>query len=45
VFLVSGCSPSIFQNAINAGMVTPHELMIEVLNSKRYDLVEKAYNV
>jgi hypothetical protein len=38
-FLVSGCSPSIFAKAINTESCTPLELMLEVLNSPRYERV------
>jgi len=38
-FLVSGCSPSILKYAINTIAVTPEELMLEVLNSERYEPV------
>lgn len=37
VYLVSGCSPSIFKNAVNSSAKTPYELMVEVLNSERYE--------
>ncbi len=37
VFLVSGCSPSIFQKAVNAIATTPMEMMLEVLNGPRYE--------
>jgi hypothetical protein len=38
-FLVSGCSPSIFAKAVNTESCTPLELMLEVLNSPRYERV------
>jgi hypothetical protein len=44
VFLVSGCSPSIFKACINAEATNPMELMLEVLNSDRYAAVEEALN-
>jgi hypothetical protein len=36
VYLVSGCSPSIFQKAVNASATTPMEMMMEVLDNPRY---------
>lgn len=42
VYLVSGCSPSIFKSAINTKAITPQELMVEVLTSKRYQPVLNA---
>ncbi len=42
VFLVSGCSPSIFKNALNSRATKPEDLMLEVLNSPRYDAVGAA---
>lgn len=39
VFLVSGCSPSILKNAINSISITPFELMLQVLNSERYSII------
>jgi len=38
-FLVSGCSPAIFGKAVNTQSTTPLELMLEVLNSPRYERV------
>ncbi len=38
-FLVSGCSPSIFKNAVNCKATTPEELMLEVLNGPRYEKI------
>lgn len=40
VALVSGCSPTIFKMAIKR--TTPHEFMVEVLNSERYKKIEEA---
>lgn len=37
VYLVSGCSPSIFEKAVNAKATTPMDLMLEVLNGPRYE--------
>lgn len=37
VFLVAGCSPSIFEKAIKAEATTPLEMMLEVLNGPRYE--------
>lgn len=38
-FLVSGCSPSILKYAVNCEAVTPHQLMLEILNSERYSCI------
>lgn len=40
VYLVSGCSPSIFQKAVNAQATTPMEMMLEVLNGPRYEPIK-----
>lgn len=37
VYLVSGCSPSIFEKAVKAQAATPYEMMLEVLNGPRYE--------
>ena len=37
--LVSGCSPSIFSQAISNTAVTPYDFMLETLNNERYDSV------
>lgn len=37
VYLVSGCSPSIFEKAVKAQATTPYEMMLEVLNGPRYE--------
>lgn len=37
VYLVSGCSPSIFEKAVQAKATTPLEMMVEVLNGPRYE--------
>ena len=42
VYLVSGCSPSIFKKAINASATTPLEMMTEVLDDPRYAAVVSA---
>lgn len=39
VQLVSGCSPSIFTNLIAGKELSAQELMLDVLNSERYDMV------
>lgn len=36
-YLVSGCSPSIFEKAIKAQATTPMECMMEILNGPRYE--------
>jgi hypothetical protein len=38
--LVSGCSPSIMKNILNGKATTPIDLMLEVLNSERYSLIQ-----
>lgn len=40
VALVSGCSPTIFKMAVKRA--TPHEFMVEALNSERYKKIEDA---
>lgn len=35
-YLIAGCSPSIFKNALNSVTTTPYDLMLEVLNDDRY---------
>lgn len=42
VMLVSGASPSIFEAAVNCSSITPIDSMMEVLNAKRYSLIEEA---
>lgn len=39
VQMVSGFSPSIFENLLRASGLTPYELMLEVLESERYESV------
>lgn len=39
VFLVSGCSPSIFESLMRSEAIGPVDLMLEVLNKERYDRV------
>lgn len=38
-YLVSGCSPSIFQKAVNTQATTPYEFMMETLNGPRYEKI------
>lgn len=40
VYLVSGCSPSIFEKAVKAQATTPLEMMLEVLNGPRYEPIK-----
>jgi len=42
VVLLSGCSPTVFKYAVEG--VTPNEFMLSVLNSPRYDLIDKTLN-
>ena len=37
---VSGYSPSIFKNLVNNNIVSPHEFMMEILDSERYQNIE-----
>lgn len=37
--MVSGCSPSIFEHTMKGGFVSAYDLMLEVLNSDRYQVV------
>lgn len=39
VFLVSGCSPSIFKNLMTSKTMDAYGMMLEVLNSERYERV------
>jgi hypothetical protein len=39
VQLVSGCSPSLFKSLMKEEFVSPYELMLEVLNDERYNVV------
>lgn len=39
VFLVSGCSPSIFKNLMASKAMNAYDMMLEVLNSERYERV------
>ena len=45
VYLVSGCSPSIFEKAINASATTAEEMMLEVLNGERYNKLDEVLSV
>lgn len=39
VALVSGCSPSIFKNLLAGKDMTPYAMMMDVIDTERYDLV------
>jgi hypothetical protein len=39
VFLVSGCSPSLFGHVMKNEALTAYDLMLTVLNSPRYERV------
>jgi len=39
VFLVSGCSPSIFESLMASKVLTPVDMMLEVLNKERYSRI------
>jgi hypothetical protein len=39
VFLVSGCSPSIFKNLMESKAMSARDLMVEVLEQERYDKI------
>ncbi len=39
VQLVSGASPSIFTNLLKGSMLSPYELMLDVINSERYGVI------
>ena len=41
VYLVSGCSPSIFEAAINTKAVTPYDMMLNTLNNPIFDRVRE----
>ena len=41
VYLVSGCSPSIFTSAVNTKAVNVYDLMMEVLNNPVFDSVRE----
>ena len=38
-FMVSGCSPSIFKNLMQSNAMNAYDLMLDVLNSERYNQV------
>jgi hypothetical protein len=40
VYLVSGCSPSIFKALMETKVLTPIDLMLEVLNKRRYENIK-----
>lgn len=41
VYLVSGCSPVVFKNALNCKATTPYEQMLDVLNGERYSILDQ----
>lgn len=40
VALVSGLTPNIFRQVLGADIVSPEAMMLEVLNSEKYDFVK-----
>lgn len=43
VALVSGLTPNIFRQVLGADIVSPEAMMLEVLNSERYDFVSQVF--
>jgi len=40
VYLVSGCSPSIFETLMKSGTITAYDLMLDVLLKERYNIIK-----
>jgi hypothetical protein len=40
VYLVSGCSPVVFKNALNCKATSPYDQMLETLNGERYAILD-----